>query len=176
MRSLTICGLLTLAVVLWIPQTCAAQQLPRGSYQQTCRDIGVRGSMLYASCQDTAGTWQSTELRDFQRCGGEIQNINGQLQCSAGNYQGSGPGYNRDSHHDRDQDRDRDRDHDRDRGYGNWPRGSYIHTCQNINISGNTLQATCQKRNGKTRQTSLKNYRSCVGEIVNNNGKLQCAR
>jgi CVNH domain len=164
MRYVTMSALLALTAVLWIPGTCAAQQIPGGSYQQTCRDIGVRGSTLYATCQDTGGGWQSTELRDFQRCGAEIQNINGQLQCSTGGYQGYGPGPDRGPYH------------DRDHGYSRWPGGSYTLTCQNINISGNTLQASCQKKNGKWKQTSLKNYNRCVGEIINNNGKLQCTR
>jgi len=159
MRYLTIFAILILAAALWVPGTHAAQQIPGGSYRQTCRDIGVRGSTLYATCQDTSGGWRSTELRGFYGCNEEIQNINGNLQCggTSGN-------------------RGHDRGWDGDHGYGRVPRGSYVQTCQNISISGNTLQASCQKKNGKWRQTSLRNYNRCNGEIVNNNGKLQCTR
>jgi hypothetical protein len=168
MRYLNMFGMLTLATALWIPGTCAAQRAPGGSYQQTCSNIGVRGSTLYANCQNTGGGWQQTELRDFQRCNSEIQNINGNLQCNSSGNRWSDQGRN-------DQGRNGDYGRDRNRGYDREPRGSYVQSCQNINISGNTLRASCQKRNGGWRQTSLRNYNQCR-DIVNNNGKLQCAR
>ncbi len=141
-----------------------------GSYQQTCRNISTRGSTLYAECQDTGGGWHHTELRDYQRCGTDIQNINGNLQCGQGGpgYYGRGPG---------DRDHDRDYDHDRDRGRGPGayaPHGSYQQTCQNIQVSGNTLRASCQKKNGKWKSTSLNNFQYCRGDIQNDNGKLRC--
>jgi hypothetical protein len=187
MRNLTMFGILTLTTVLWIPGLCAAQQIPGGSYRQTCRDVGVRGSTLYATCGDGRGGQQSTELRDFQNCRGEIQNINGNLQCNgnSGSYQGNG---NNGSYQGRDGDRgqngDRDQNADRgqygdrgqngDRGDYRGPSGSYAQSCQNVSTNGNTLQASCQKKNGGWRQTSLRNYNQCNGDIFNNNGKLQC--
>lgn len=142
--------------------TCQAQ--PGGSYRQTCRDVRVHGSTLSATCQDQGGNWRNTELRNFDRCNGEIQNLNGNLSCTGGNY-----GDRRD--HDYDRDRDHDRDHDRD--YNRYPRGSYSQTCSNIQVNGNTLNATCQKKNGRTRNTSLRNFRDCR-DIENDNGKLRC--
>ena len=183
MRYISRLGLAALALaIIGLGTTSAAQQIPGGSYQQTCRNVGVRGSTLYAECQDTNRNWQRTELQDYQRCSGEIQNLNGSLQCTGGN--GNGNGYGRgdgrgdDRGHDadRDRDRDHDRDHDRDRGrYGDngVPYGSYSQTCQNIHVNGNTLQASCQKKNGKMKNTSLRNYQSCR-EIENDNGKLRC--
>ncbi len=156
---------LAVAVLALVFGTATAVAQPGGSYQQTCRKIGVRGSTLYAECQNTGGGWQSTELRDYNRCRGEIQNINGSLQCT-GNNRGD---YGRDDH-DRDHDRDRDRDRDR---YNGAPRGSYEQTCQNIQVNGNTLTASCQKKNGKTKNTSLHNYQQCR-DIENDNGKLRC--
>jgi len=155
----------------------ASAQTPGGSYQQTCRNIGVRGNTLYADCQDTGGNWRSTQLRDYNRCRGEIQNLNGNLQCTGGN---SGPGnygsgndrdhgrYERDRNHDNDRDWDWDRDH-RNR----IPRGSYVQTCQDIRVNGNQLQARCQKKNGKLRDTSLSNFWGCH-DVENDNGKLRC--
>lgn len=157
MRYLTTFGVVALTMAFFSPgMTSTAQQPPSGSYLQTCRDIGVRGSTLFATCQNTGGGWNSTELRDFQRCSGEIQNIDGRLQCDMGGYRGN------------------DRDRDGDRGYDRAPRGSYVQTCQNISTRGNTLQATCQKRNGQWRQTSLRNYNRCGGDIINVNGRLLC--
>ncbi len=162
--------------------TCQAQA-PGGSYQQTCRDIGVRGSTLRATCKDEGGNWRNTELSDFQRCNGEIQNLNGNLSCTGGNngYGGNNGNYGdrRDDHHDADR---RDHDHDNngnyDRSYRNGyngPRGTFSQTCQDIHIDGNTLQASCQKKNGKLKNTSLRNYQGCR-DIENDNGKLRCAR
>jgi hypothetical protein len=162
-----------LALVFGTATPAVAQ--PGGSYQQTCRHINVRGSTLSAECQNTGGGWQSTQLRDYNRCNGEIQNINGSLQCTGSNRGGYGPndGRGRDDH-DRDRDHDGDRDHDRDR-YNGAPRGSYYQTCQNVQVNGNTLTASCQKKNGKTRNTSLHNYQQCR-DIENDNGKLRCSR
>ncbi len=194
MRYISGLGVAALALaIVGLGTTSAAQQVPGGSYQQTCRNIGVRGSTLYAECQDTERHWRSAQLQDYQRCNGEIQNLNGSLQCTGGNGQGGYSGDDRgrgrdnddrghDADHDRDRDRDRDhdadhdRDRDRDRGrYGNngVPYGSYSQTCQNIRVSGDTLQASCQKKNGKLKNTSLRNYQSCR-EIENDNGKLRC--
>ncbi len=185
-------GVAALALILGgTGKVCAAQSAPSGSYQQTCRNIGVRNYTLYAECQDTSNNWQSTQLRDYDRCSGEIQNINGSLQCTGnggynnGGYANGGYGngnYGRDR--DRDRDYDHDGDNDRDRN-GNWgynrggygdngiPYGSYSQTCQNIRVNGNRLDASCQKRNGKLKHTSLNNFQGCR-EIENDNGKLRC--
>jgi hypothetical protein len=159
---------------------CQAQQVPGGSYQQTCRDIGVRGSTLRATCKDEGGNWRNTELSDFQRCSGEIQNLNGNLQCTGGNGYGNGNGnYNNGGRRDgdnRDADRrDHDHDGDRDRNGYNGPPGSYSQTCTNIQVNGNTLQASCQKKNGKVKNASLRNFQGCR-DIQNDNGKLRCSR
>ena len=171
MRYISALGVVTLALAFGTAIPSVAQ--PGGSYQQTCRNIGVRGSTLHAECQNTGGGWQSTELRDYNRCRGEIQNINGSLQCTGDNRRGPGDyDHDRDRDRDHDHDGDRDRDHDRDR-YNGAPRGSYYQTCQNVQVNGNTLTASCQKKNGKLRNTSLHNYQQCR-DIENDNGKLRC--
>jgi hypothetical protein len=171
---------------------CQAQQVPGGSYQQSCRDIGVRGSSLYATCKDEGGNWRSTQLSDFQRCSGEIQNLNGNLQCTGGNngngnngnYGNNGSNGDRRDGDSRDANRSSDHQdadhHDRDqngnyRNGQNGPNGSYTQTCQNIQVSGNTLQASCQKKNGKVKNSTLRNFQGCR-DIQNDNGKLRCSR
>ena len=150
----------------------SAQQIPGGSYQQTCRNINARGNTLYAECEDTNRNWRSTQLRDYNRCRGEIQNINGNLQCTGG--YGHGDGDRDHGRYDRDRDHDNDRDWDWDRDRRNRvPRGSYVQTCQNIQVAGNTLRARCEKKNGKWRDTSLSNFWGCR-DIENDNGKLRC--
>jgi hypothetical protein len=154
----------------------SALQTPSGSYQQTCRKIGVRGNVLYAECQDADRHWRSAQLADYQRCRGEIQNLNGSLQCTENGQVGYGNG--RDHDRDRDRDRDHDGDRDRDRDHGRYghngiPSGSYSQTCQDIHVNGNQLQARCQKKNGGWKNTSLRNFDRCR-EIENDNGKLRC--
>ncbi|HZD95033.1 MAG TPA: hypothetical protein VE133_12310, partial [Candidatus Sulfotelmatobacter sp.] len=175
-------GVAVLALILGGVGSVSAQQAPGGSYQQTCRNIGVRGSTLYAECQDTERHWHNVQMRDYDRCNGEIQNINGSLQCSnGGGYGGSygQGGYGRDNDRDRDHDHDRDHDNDRyrngDRRYGDngLPYGSYSQTCQSIRVNGDRLEASCQKKNGKLKNSSLNHYQQCR-EIENDNGKLRC--
>jgi CVNH domain len=66
-------------------------------------------------------------------------------------------------------------DRDRDRRNG-APYGGYLQTCHDVRTSGNTLQANCKKRNGKWRQSSLRNFNGCTGQIENDNGRLVCGR
>jgi hypothetical protein len=149
--------------------------LPSGGYGQTCRDIRVRYNVLLARCQDRDGRWMETSLTSFSNCGSAIENINGQLRCMANRG-------DRDHDWDRDRDRDRDRDHDRDhdrdgdhdRGY--VPRGSYSQTCREIQAQGNYLRAVCQTMRGDWVATSLNGVNQCVGEIVNDDGRLECTR
>src|SRR5882672_5035313 len=81
--------------------------------------------------------------------------------------------YVQDQDHDRrDGDRDRDRDHryDRDR----VPECSYRQTCRDEHVDGDRLYARCQRRNNDWRNTSLKHFDRCRGEITNVNGRLEC--
>ena len=89
----------------------------------------------------------------------------------------------RDDHRDQDRqdaDRDRhddDRDHFRDRDHwdrNRFPRGSYIRTCRDIRLEGDTLRASCQKNDSRWRDTSLKHAPSCRGQLINDNGRLRC--
>jgi hypothetical protein len=162
MRYLTTFGAVALTMVLWNPGTsCTAQTSPSGSYQQSCRNIGVNGSTLYANCQNINGEWQSTQLQDFQRCAGEIGNNNGALRCDMreNSFQPVGQG-------------------NWQIGQGNWqngaPSGGYTQTCQEIRTSGNTLEANCKTMGGQWTRTSLPNFNQCIGEIENNDGRLVC--
>ena len=169
MRNILKFGVVALVTMaFWNPgTTLSAQGFPSGSYQQTCRNIGVDGSKLYATCQDGNGNWQKSEISNFQRCGNDIVNDNGNLRCNGSS--GSNNGYRRG---------------DRDRDDGNWnrgsgqnggPGGSYVQTCRDIRTHGNTLEADCQTGNGQWNRTSLRNYNSCNGGIENDGGTLRCS-
>jgi hypothetical protein len=128
--------------------------VPRGDYQQTCRDITTNGSTIQARCQKRDGDWRTTSL-NYRDCHGGIINDDGHLRCGSG-YQGGG-------YHG-----------------GGWqgglPRGDYQLTCRDARVNGNQLNATCQKRDGSWRNTSLNNYNQCRSKIVNDDGHLQCQR
>ena len=133
-----------------------AQSAPSGSYQQTCRNIGVRGDVLTATCRDVNGSWRTAQMRDVDSCNGDIANDNGALRC-AGSYQGSynggySGGYNQ----------------------GGIPSGSYAQTCQDVRIRGNDLEATCRGENGGWRTSRLSNFDRC-SDIANDDGQLRCA-
>jgi hypothetical protein len=54
------------------------------------------------------------------------------------------------------------------------PQGSYLHTCTNVRLDGQTLRAHCRMNNGHDQLTELHEVDRCVGDIANNNGLLQC--
>jgi CVNH domain len=144
---------------------------PSGGYAQTCQEIRTNGTTLEAKCQTRDGNWSQTSLQNFNQCTGGIENDNGRLVCNKGNNNGQDYRYGNqqgDRH-----DNGHHRYGDRENG---TPYGGYTQTCQDIRTSGNTLQANCQKRNGKWKQSSLRNFNRCSSEIENNNGKLVCSR
>jgi hypothetical protein len=144
--------------------------LPAGSYSQTCQDIRVRWGVLRARCQTRDRGWVDTSLEAFSRCNGSIENYDGQLRCASG----GGSDWDRDHDGNRNHDGDRNDDRDRDRGYG--PRGSYTQTCRNIQTQGRSVRAVCQTIGGDWVTTGLDDYDRCVGDIVNDNGRLECTR
>jgi hypothetical protein len=109
----------------------------------------MREGTLYANCQDTDGRWRSTVLPEARECVGDVTNINGELRCNR-----------------RDEWRERD----------SLPRGSYRETCREIHVRGDMLFARCQTINGRWVRTSLDDTGRCIGEIVNDDGHLQCGR
>ena len=58
-----------------------ASPVPQGSYKQTCQNIRVEGSTLFASCRTRRGRMIGTAMADYRRCRHDIANINGQLKC-----------------------------------------------------------------------------------------------
>jgi hypothetical protein len=54
------------------------------------------------------------------------------------------------------------------------PSGSYQATCRGIAFDGDLLTASCQRRDGRWRNTYLDNADDCDSNIVNNDGQLEC--
>ena len=60
------------------------QAAPPGSYQQSCRDIGMQGSTLTAVCRRANGRGDQPTALNVAHCVGDIGNNNGQLTCNGG--------------------------------------------------------------------------------------------
>lgn len=54
------------------------------------------------------------------------------------------------------------------------PQGTYLRSCSNIGVQGDSLTATCRRSDGREQRTTLSGVRRCVGDIGNSNGVLQC--
>jgi hypothetical protein len=52
--------------------------------------------------------------------------------------------------------------------------GSYLRSCGDAYLQGDTLVATCRRVDGSVQRTSLPAAQSCVGDIGNRNGRLTC--
>ena len=132
------------------PERDIARGAPQGSYTQTCNGVRVDGNTLLARCQNSSGQFIDTSLNDYARCTGDITNVEGQLTCG---------GY---GHPERDIAR-------------GAPPGSYTQTCNGVRVDGDTLRAKCQTSDGQWLDASL-DYGRCVGDIVNDEGHLDCTR
>lgn len=172
MNYLTTLGAVALVMALYQPVAQNSRPnwqngVPGGAYAQTCRDIRVSGNTLQATCQQrNSDNWTRTSLQNFNDCTSGIENIDGRLECTKGNYdQNNGRDYRRDGGPE-------GRDHDRN----GVPNGAYAQNCRDIRINGSTLLATCQKNNGGWRQASLAYFNRCSSDIENHNGKLVCSR
>jgi hypothetical protein len=58
-----------------------ADQLPHGSYVESCRSIRMAGGTLLAFCRQRDGRWDQSALADVNSCAGDIGNVNGALTC-----------------------------------------------------------------------------------------------
>ena len=132
----------------WRDQRDHNDWAPRGSYQQSCRNVDIDGNSLTAECQDRRGRWRYTELDDFRRCRGDIANADGMLQCVEDDRRG-------------------------DDDYQDVPRGSWRASCRNGRMYGTVLYAECRTRYGRYTQSSI-DTRQCRREIGNVDGRLVC--
>lgn len=153
---------LAAACLSLVVSSAAAQPEPDGSFTDSCQNIQVRSGDLRAQCRTASGGWNWTTLDDYERCDGDIANLNGELVCREGA-----------DENDTVRDRDRGRG---DRGDRDIPNGSYRQTCRNIDVDGRDLEAECADRRGRYGDTRLSNYRNCNGDIGNDDGELRCAR
>ena len=152
MRLIRILGLIAImAVVDETGHSLLAQGAnPPGAYQQSCSGISVKKGILYAKCQDDKGKGHSTKLANYEKCGAEIVNNNGNLGCAKNG------GANAES------------------APPSQPAGSYTETCRDIRMKGNTLHAICKSADGHEAPTSLRDPNRCSDGVANLNGILSC--
>jgi hypothetical protein len=165
--------------------TASAQNVPSGSYQQSCTNIYVRGNVLTARCTAPQGNRvrSSIDLNSCRR--GDIANTNGQLTCNTNGYgrgRGNGNGYGNNGNNGYGNNGNNGYGNNGNNGYGNngnngygrLPAGSYQQSCTNATMNGGVLTANCPAGNG-ARTTSSINASACRGaDIANRNGRLQC--
>ena len=56
------------------------------------------------------------------------------------------------------------------------PRGSYLHSCTDVRMRGDTLIAVCRRADGRMQRALLADIDRCVGDIGNQDGVLVCNR
>src|SRR5262249_27502157 len=54
------------------------------------------------------------------------------------------------------------------------PQGSYLRSCTDVGMRGDTLFARCRRTDGRDQQASLAGVNRCSGDISNTNGALTC--
>lgn len=59
--------------------------------------------------------------------------------------------------------------------HAQWtPGGSYSDSCRDVRYDGDSLTAKCRRADGSWRNTWLPNADNCDGNIVNDDGQLEC--
>lgn len=181
----------------------AHDQIPNGSYKQTCMAIKAEGDTLQALCKKKGGALQYTELKDFHRCEGDISNKDGSLRCNKGGSPPAGS-YSQTC-------RDIRVEYNvlyaacRSRwglfipsslvdygscaggvtnmdGFlrcnkgGSPPPGPYAKSCRDTWVEGSLLHSSCKDWGGDWRAATLKDFKFCRSLVYNMDGYLTCVR
>ena len=143
--------------------------IPRGSYQDSCRNAAIAGIYLSAECAASDGAQNFTSI-PYRECRGDIFNSNGDLGCdgvTARIAPAVAPVEVVESEPPAD-------GISTARGTRRLPPGSWSASCRNATLSGDILAAECLDGAGNWVPTALP-VSSCNGaEIVNANGQLSC--
>lgn len=166
----------------------AKPQVPEGSYLQTCRNANIfQGRDLLAMCPNNQGQLAVVKLSNYQLCGGDIANVNGQLVCRGGRPGGGypppgpppgqyygGQGYGQGGgYYGQGQYQPPPPPPPQNRRGGIYPPGSYLQSCQDAKVVNGWLQASCADTRGRWHNTQIP-LSQCRGDIGNMNGRLAC--
>ena len=136
------------AGVAGLPQLATAgnEELPGGSWTQTCRGGQVRNDILYAECRRSDGRYIATS-EDIESCAA-FGNREGELFCET-------PG-------------------DDVKNASLWA-GSYRKSCTDVSVDKHgKLKARCRKNDGNYQSTNLTLWQCINRRAANRDGKLVC--
>src|SRR5580700_341728 len=134
----------------------AQTYLPQGSWQDSCRDAHVRGSILAAQCRADDDSWVRSTLDTSQCSNGQVSNQNGSLTCERGSQYYHARGNNRGNA----------------RSAYQMPNGSWSNSCSSGQMRGSVLLASCRNDRGDYQQTSLDVQQCRYSNVSNRNGAL----
>ena len=184
---------LLLLSFLWLSTATVirADQIPKGSYQQSCRNISLdQYKTLHASCRHPSGAWiDGVTLANIDTCTGDIFNFNGVLECAraklpTGSYRDSCSDIYIDAQGKVLTAKCRDMNGgmrpssldlaacDADPRISNvdgyltchvfgLPAGSYLKTCRNFTVVGTTVSGWCRQTNGNYIRSSF-DFKDCI--------------
>jgi hypothetical protein len=146
-------------------------QVPLGSYHDALAGGGVNGNAINTSVI----IGESAQGGDYQLTCRDIRRDGHMLKASCQKKDGSWSSTSLDTRNCRSQIANDDGRLRCTQG-GGIPPGDYRLTCENIHVSGQRLDASCQKEDGSFRQTSLDNFYRCGNKISNIDGRLRCGQ
>lgn len=127
-----------------------AAPVPGGSWQKSCKNPSMSGTMLSADCKTGTITlfgggngWRHTIIQHTDLCSGDLSNDHGRLKCNRGIYTSSLP-------------------------------ASANKTCDDVFRDKGVLYAMCRKKSGGYRTNALFLQTQCLS-AVNNDGVLSCS-
>lgn len=162
MASLAVAGLACFATPSF------AEEVPPGSYLETCREVRVVAGWLRASCQDRSGRWvEATTAPGWCSPGNDIANEDGRLVCKSSGWGGAPSGWGGAPA--------RPAPPPPSYGSDRPPPGSYMATCRDVRVSAGWLKATCQDSKGRwVDATTAVSWCSPGRDIANMDGRLTC--
>ncbi len=133
--------------------TCEKSNAPAGSYLESCVNINISGTTLSAFCTTKKSRYGSYSYRKSTL--EELDRCIGDISNLEAKLTCQKS--------------------------GNVPSGSYMRTCTNPSLSGNTLSAVCEyvmssSGDRRTKETTLEQTDLCVGDISNHDGYLTCEK
>src|SRR5262249_12876804 len=171
MRSLIMPALAAVLIVGISGGTGGAQAVSPGSYHQSPAGGGMNGNAMNASVV----IGDPPQGGDYHLTCRETRRDGQMLKASCQKQDGSWSSTSLDTRNCRSQIINDDGRLHCTQG-GGIPSGDYRLTCENIRVNGQRLDASCQKKDGSLRQTSLDNFYRCGDRISNIDGQLRCGQ
>lgn len=151
------------------PAVAQSRNVPGGSWQSSCQNAFVRGSVVTARCRADNGSYRRTSFNLSSCSRRQLGNSNGRLFCES-DRNGRDNGYRGNGHRGNGH-----RSHGHRGNYAGMPSGSWQGSCNNGRMNGSVLTASCSTGHGY--QTTSLNVQQCRGRSVgNSNGTLFCER